>query len=364
MGAINRDKDPSIETLRGLAILLVVAGYIIRDDLGSHGKSLADSVLSFSYYLLKPIRMPLFTVISAYLYAAWPARHDTLKKLVEGKARRILIPFALVSALQYLAYSQFLSHGRYPLGEIYKIYLWPFEQFWFLYSIFCIFILVGLLDAFKALDSFRRWCIFFALSFALNALFKPPRTFSLDGTNYLLTFFLLGYGFRRYPDRLFSPRMLAIYAALAIAAYVPYITIWMTRVIRYPPKILGLIISVSAVPLIFRFRMNVPFFAKIGYYAFGIHIFNKIAMMPVRVLFERYGMPGDGVVFASYLLSGVAIAIGLHLVAERVPFTRRYVLGIKDPVPALAVPALASVPQVELPRPQEAAAAAPTSPSR
>src|SRR3990167_1539045 len=99
METLMKDKDQSIETLRGIAIVLVVAGYIIQADL-NHIDSGITAFLDWMYYLLKPIRMPLFTVISAYLYAASPATRETFKKLVTGKSRRILIPFFVVSTLQ------------------------------------------------------------------------------------------------------------------------------------------------------------------------------------------------------------------------------------------------------------------------
>src|SRR6185503_20364991 len=99
------DKEQSIETLRSLAILLVVAGYIIKDDLHPETGSAITSFLEYIYYFLKPIRMPLFTVISAYLYSASPATQESFKKLVTGKARRILIPYFVVSAMQYIFFS-------------------------------------------------------------------------------------------------------------------------------------------------------------------------------------------------------------------------------------------------------------------
>src|SRR6185503_16375340 len=130
------DKEQSIETLRSLAILLVVAGYIIKDDLHPETGSAITSFLEYIYYFLKPIRMPLFTVISAYLYAASPATQESFKKLVTGKARRILIPYFVVSAMQYIFFSIFHMNGPHRLDEILRIYLWPFEQFWFLWAIF------------------------------------------------------------------------------------------------------------------------------------------------------------------------------------------------------------------------------------
>jgi hypothetical protein len=332
-----KEKDQSIETLRGLAILLVVAGYIIKDDLGHNGHTLISSALKFSYYLLKPIRMPLFTVISAYLYAEKPAIRETFKRLVTGKARRIMIPFTVVSAMQYTFYHLVHVKGQHPLHEIYRVYLWPFEQFWFLYSIFCIFILVGFMDSIKALDSFKKWSLWFVFALTLNAAFEPTHLFSINGTNYLLPFFLMGYGIRRYTKELFTPRMVAIYMGIAMTAYSYYVSMYV-RHLTDNPKIVALFISISAVPLILHFRRTVPFFAKIGYYAFGIHIFNKISSTFPRLIFEHYGIKEDGILFVTYLTSGIVFSIGLQLLAEQFSFTRKYVLGLKDTSPSLALP--------------------------
>jgi glucans biosynthesis protein C len=324
-----KEKDQSIETLRGLAIILVVAGYIIKDDLGHNGHTLISSALKFSYYLLKPIRMPLFTVISAYLYAESPAIRETFKKLVTGKARRIMIPFTVVSAMQYIFYHLAHVKGPHPLHEIYKIYIVPFEQFWFLYSIFCIFIFVGFMDSIKAFDTFKKWGLWFALALALNAAFEPTRLFSINGTNYLLPFFLMGYGIRCYTKELFTPRMITVYVGIALAAYAYYVSMYV-RHLTDNPKWIALLISISAVPLIFHFRKTFPFFAKVGYYAFGIHVFNKIASTFPRMIFERYGIREDGILFVTYLTVGISLAIVMQLIAEQFSFSRKYILGLKD----------------------------------
>jgi hypothetical protein len=330
-----KEKDQSIETLRGLAILLVVAGYIILDDLGLHGRTVFSSGLKFSYYCLKPIRMPLFTVISAYLYASFPATKETFKKLVSGKMRRILIPFAVVSAVQYAFYSIVPTHVPHPINEIYRIYLYPLDQFWFLYSIFWIFIIVGAMDAFKMLETPKKWFFWLAVALVSNAIFDPTRLFSINGVNYLLPFFLIGYGIRRFYAMLFTPRMIKSYLAVMAIAYVPYLLQYW----RTPGdadalhKGTSLFISCTAVPLIFHYRKNIPFFARIGYYAFGIHIFNKISVAFPRAQFHFWHMENDAVIFITFLASSVIFSIGFQELMEKFSFTRKFVLGLKDNPP-------------------------------
>src|SRR3989338_7107680 len=105
--SMEKVKDQSIETIRGIAILLVVAGYITRADilpLDLTHPSLTVSILKYFEYIFATIRMPLFTVISAYLYASSPAILETFKKLVFGKFRRVMIPFLTFSTIQFLLF--------------------------------------------------------------------------------------------------------------------------------------------------------------------------------------------------------------------------------------------------------------------
>ena len=89
-------KDQSIETLRGLAIILMVAGHVIGNT-SAHGMRVEDdSVFRHIYFSLKFLRMPLFTVISGYVYALRPLNTTMIGRFIKGKARRILVPMVAV----------------------------------------------------------------------------------------------------------------------------------------------------------------------------------------------------------------------------------------------------------------------------
>lgn len=323
-----KTKDQTIETLRGLAIVLVVAGYIIQAEVARGVESTFLSGLKSFYYFLKPVRMPLFTVISAYLYASSPATQETVRKLVTGKARRILIPFVFVSAIQYVFFSVFHVE-ELALSRIWYIYLQPFHQFWFLLAIFWIFVIVGFLDSKKALDTKEKWLGWLALSFATHILFEPPRLLSIQGVNYLFPFFLMGYGFRRYAKELFAPRMIIFYGVLLLLSYGLYF------VLRYLPSLhpvykgITLLCSFSIVPLIFHFRQNVPILSKIGYYAFGIHIFNKIFSATADMIVKELHVNNGFLSFTTSFMFGIFLSIILQIVLERFAFTKKYILGMK-----------------------------------
>jgi hypothetical protein len=318
-------KDQSIETLRGIAIILVVAGYIIGDDLQASHSSFS-SALHFTYYLLKPIRMPLFTVISAYLYASSPATQDSFKKLISGKTRRILIPYIVVSAMQYIFFSVFHVHGIHPLSKIYTIYIHRFEQFWFLWAIFWIFLTVGFLDSLKLLETKKKWLGWLALLTITHITLNLP---VLYGIIYLFPFFLMGYGIRRFSKELFTSIMIKMYLLIAVVAYAIYIYLY-GKMPEMLFKLIAIVISFSAVPLIFHFRQTIPLLANIGSYAFGIHIFNKISTALARMLFEHFHVSNEVFVFWAYLGCGILLSIGFQILSEQFSCTKRYVLGMKE----------------------------------
>jgi hypothetical protein len=338
-----KTKDQSIETLRGIAVILVVMGYIARGDLtASH--SIFASAVEFICYFFDPIRMPLFTVISAYLYASSPATQVTLKKLVTGKSRRILIPFFTVSAIQYTFYSVF-NVGFYPLNQIYNVYLHPLDQFWFLWAIFWIFMAVGVLDSLKALDTYKKWLIWTGVMIVPHVLLVLPRLFSASGINYLFPFFLLGYGLSRYSKELSAPRMIKVYALVALIAYPVYLFLYEKSFSLHIYKLLALVVSFAAVPLLFYFRKTIPFLAKIGYYAFGIHIFNKIAVIFPRMLFERAHVDNAVLIVVTYLGCAIIFSIGLQIILEQFNLSRKYILGMKE------LPQLVPAPVIVQPQP-------------
>ncbi|GEM_PF-138159 len=340
VSAPKKEKELSIETLRGLAILLVVAGYIVQDDLArAADPSAFSSSLKFIYYLFTPIRMPLFTVISAYLYASFPATRATFKKLISGKARRILIPFAVISAVQYAVFSFVPVDGPQLSREIYKVYILPYEQLWFLYSIFWIFVLVGAMDAARLMETPKKWLAWLVAALVIHETVHMTRLFSITGVNYLFPFFLMGYGIKRFQKQLFSSGMIRAYFFVAFAAYAVHVVRYIDPALTlalpaFAHRLVVLAITFSAVPLIFHYRKSVPFLAKIGSYAFGIYLFNKIGLVPIKVLFTNLGIRNDVAVFSVYLLGSVSAAIGIQLVLERYAFTRMYVLGLKEPAAA------------------------------
>src|SRR5688572_16946795 len=98
------DRQSHVDTLRGLAVLLMVAGHVIG-DLPTTGLRVADdSTLRHFYVSLQFLRMPLFAVITGYVYAYRPLEPDKAGRFLANKLRRLLIPLFTVATAQYLCH--------------------------------------------------------------------------------------------------------------------------------------------------------------------------------------------------------------------------------------------------------------------
>lgn len=62
-------KNLSVETLRGIAILLVVVGHVVGSDAGGGMKIDFPHPLRYLYLWIDYIQMPLFTAIAGWVYA-------------------------------------------------------------------------------------------------------------------------------------------------------------------------------------------------------------------------------------------------------------------------------------------------------
>ena len=220
MTKITPEKDLRIETMRGLALFLMVAGHVIgsSSDLGM--KVPDDSVLRYLYESLVYIRMPLFTAISGYVYALRPLNSGSdLPRFYHGKFKRIGIPLLTVSTLFFVLQMVVPNTNDKPqLSEIFSIYLFSYAHFWFLQSIFCIFVVIALLEKAGWLLTLRSYGLVFAVALAASFAWERfPNMFSLDRAIQLFPFFLLGLGLYRFSERLITRRnVMTMAVALAI----------------------------------------------------------------------------------------------------------------------------------------------------
>jgi len=325
-------KSDSIDTLRCIAIVLVVGFHISLDPELDSSRDLYNQ---FAYFFMN-IRLPLFTIISGYLYAVRPISGGKFRFFIRGKARRILVPLIVVSSIEYLIIS--LAPGinnPASLTDIWKIYLFSYEQYWFLQSIFLIFVFVAALDAMEFLGIFSRYLAILATTFIVAYLLYyhniPFTIFSLDGSIYLLPYFLIGLGIRRFSNILNSNKAgilsTAVFALLILLQFIfwrtDYESFFMKR------EWLGMAIGASAGISLFYLKPALKPMAWLGGYAYTIYLYQSFGAGFARRVFEGLDARSDHLYFLSVLVVTLFAGVVVEEVIKRIPYVRKLLLGLK-----------------------------------
>ncbi len=107
------EKDLFVETLRGLAITLVVIGHVIGSASDGGMQVSDDSFLRYLYYtFIEFLQMPLFTIIAGWVYALNPIKQGNFLPFIKKKVYRILVPMIVVGVVYFLLSEVLFQHTK------------------------------------------------------------------------------------------------------------------------------------------------------------------------------------------------------------------------------------------------------------
>ncbi len=329
-------KEQSIETLRGIAIISIVAFHVIG-NCSRDGLQLADdSLWQYINYSFKYLRLPLFSALSGFVYALRPARHDAVVEFLRGKSRRILLPFFTVSSLQYLV-NVFLPqvNNSAKLQDMWAIYFYPYAQFWFLQALFIIFIIISVLERLKITTDFRFWILSLVCSVAMLLTLGPVwhqiDLFGIGGCLYLFPFFLLGLGLQRFPNIILQkPLPLILFITLICGMLMQQLNWYeLVNCVKQQYGLISVVVGISGISLLFYVRRPVKFLAKIGYFSYAIYLFHIFGTAGSRIVLRLTGCENVALFFVCGVIAGIGVPVIIETVLLRSIVTRRIFLGLK-----------------------------------
>ncbi|WP_397518145.1 acyltransferase family protein [Rhodococcus pyridinivorans] len=336
--ARTQKKDPSTQALRGLAVLLMVAGHVIGDG-SDRGMGVPDeSLWRLSYLLLEDIRMPLFTVISGFVYAMRPVSNiGALAALLRGKVRRLLVPLLVVGALLFGMKLVVPGTNTTPKpSDFWRVYFFGYEHLWFLQAIFIIFLLVAVLGVLGFLSTPLRWTACTAITLILFVVIRVPEAmnvFSVNGAISLLPFFLIGYGlYTFFPARPRSGALISVaivFLALYMVRLTGIVNEWEWN--SWASRALNLSVGIAGILLIYSARKFITFrwLAWIGGFSFGVYLLHVFGSAGARIFLEKFGITWNPAVFLVCLSIGVGAPIIFQVLVGRWNIVRMLILGEK-----------------------------------
>lgn len=333
-------KFENIETLRGLVIILVVLGHVIGVD-GDGGMKVSDnSIWRYLYFsILKYMQMPVFTIIAGWVYALKPVTSLSWGGFMKRKALRLLVPLVSVGTLYFLVQQMVPgTNVKEPLSSIWRIYIYPFSLYWYLPALFIVFAIVCWVDIKGWASKFHQWSRFFLFSLVVFAIetFLPdsfPNLFGFKGGFFLLPFFVLGVGMRRFAHRIATPHYKKFYFIGFIVCLLLTQIEWFGRFYGVLPDNflheirLNVVIGLFAAAFVINLQIRNNFLIWIGSYAYSIYLFHAFGTAAGRIILTEMNFNIPLAIFLLSSVLGVFCPILLDRILNFWPLPRLVFLG-------------------------------------
>lgn len=306
-----------VDYAKAIGIILVVYGHVARGlynagiDVPADLYVLLDSIV-YSFH------MPLFFFLSGlFFYSSFQRRGG--KALIFNKIDTIFYPYLLWSILQggiEVLLSNY-TNGSVHLSDVLSLLWAPRAQFWFLYALFAIFIVVTLIYSIGS-KPYKALCIvIFALSATLYIF--PVIISGVSLSLYLssnLVFFSLGIVFTKYFDvKYFSNRKAVLLSACAFVA-AQWLFHGYMGLLYIDKGVATLLLAVVSIIFIvsltsFLALKEVPFLRAVGAASMAIFLAHILAGSGIRVVLNKFFGVNS---FEVHLVLGCLVGIVLPMI--------------------------------------------------
>ena len=323
---VDSDESARVQTLRGLACLLLVAFHAVGASAASGLHVRDDSWYREFTNLFVHIRMPLFTFLSGLVYAYRPLRSGQALRFFGRKVRRLGVPFVVASTVLYALHLA-MHHQVPPPSRMWNIYVFPYWHMWFVQALLPVFAALVVLESLGALSTFRRFMMVFTLSLVLYLYgpFEGQSVLVLRNASYLLPFFLWGLGVHRYRHQLQTSRALIASVVCFIVSQGFHSYIVLTRTL--PPidsvairSTWSLLIGMSAGLCALQLLPRVRWMEQIGGFSYPIYLYHPLFVATVITGAGALLTVPTGLLFVVAGAAGIAGPMVMRLVARRIPF--------------------------------------------
>lgn len=293
-------RNDSIDTLRGIACLLLVAYHVAGTGYGSgSGFTLPrDHALVQFNDTLFYFRMPLFAFLSGFVYAWNPYRGDA-KRFFTGKVRRLLVPMFIVGTVFALLRASVAGANDVD-QQWWLMHIRPVGHYWFLESMFLIFLAVATAESLGWLRNEKSLAAIFAVAIVVHSFANPPPHFGLAGVVFLLPYFVFGLWLSRFRSEPWPTNVVAFMGAAALAVVAYHLLIggeWDQE--AHP---LAAILSCYLCALALHVQPKVAALAWIGRASFAIFLMHVFFTAGTRVAYKLVlpDLPVNGVLAISF----------------------------------------------------------------
>jgi fucose 4-O-acetylase-like acetyltransferase len=329
---LNRARISQIDTLRGMACILLVFYHTVGESFTSGLKLPADHWLQIVNDAIGYLRMPLFAFISGYVYAYRPYQGEAAD-FIKSKAQRLLLPVITVGTAFALLQASIPGTNNH-IGAWWTLHYYPVAHFWFLQALFLVFMVVLLLERMKALQTSAQVVLAFGVSSLVYVLWEPPRQLGIQGAVYLMPFFLGGLASKRF---MFNQTRMVSIAAIGLVGAGFY------AALLYKPgnvaDLATVVLGLSASFLLLQSRFDNRALAYLGSYSFAVYLLHVFFAAGTRLALTRMGVSDIYVLLVAGVFAGVAGPVVSAMLIQRSQLLNFLMMGARwDRTPDRARP--------------------------
>lgn len=312
-----------LNTLRGLACIFLVAYHVVGST-PSLGLKLQSGVLRDLNDALIYLRMPLFTFLSGIVYALRPFTNGELN-FVSKKTRRLILPLLTVGT-SFALLQAIVPGSNAGIVDWHLLHIKPVAHFWFIESLFLVFILVLILEKLKLLDSLLSYSLVLVCSIAFYLSPITFNYFSFSGFLYLLPFFLFGMGITRY--KMITEVSVSLRVVAAILLVTAVTAVYLKLLPQYGTRsVFGLLFGSISCYILLLLKPKSKLLAWVGAFSYSIYLFHVFFTAGSRIALHKAGFYDIELVFFTSLAMGVIGPIIAEKVLIRNKITNFAVLG-------------------------------------
>jgi fucose 4-O-acetylase-like acetyltransferase len=325
-----QQRSEYVDTARGIACVLLVAWHVIGSGPTAGLDVPADSYWRFFADFFVYFRMPMFAFISGYVYASKPFAGQA-RRFLAGKTRRLLLPLFIVGTS--FALVEWLVPGtnvnKYNVVPYWAtLHFVPIAHYWFLESLFIIFLVVGAFESLRLLDDRWKFVLILAAAVAINLTVAAPSYLGLFGAVYLFPYFLCGLACSRF--HIERPRFFLVSIAVFVVAYA-YAVAGMLGYVPFSARtsIAALLIGITGSFIVLRSGWKNRGLAFIGASSYSIFLFHVFFSASSRMFMHTLGIWDFGPLFVVGTVTALFGPILIERVADCYSVTRTALLGKK-----------------------------------
>lgn len=180
-----KERKNAIDVLKGFAIVCVVLGHAIQLYNGTLYREEKIFYANNLYKVIYSFHMPLFMLISGYLFSMSLERNNNFKKILNREISYFIpiLTFAIVKTFINTPFN-----GYFSFLLIKNLFYWIFHTLWFLWALIYATVSVWLFE--KITKKYWKIITLFA---ALILIFITPDVLMSNVFKFTVPFFLVGY---------------------------------------------------------------------------------------------------------------------------------------------------------------------------